>query len=173
MAAPTNAIRSKRSVSEWLHGYTGQKYVTTLVFLLIPIVLMILFTIIPAVNMGIFSFQERDQFGASVKWVGLDNYKTLFSDSTYFETFINSLYYFAGSFVQQAVALLIATILCTKIKFANLFKGVIFFPYMMNGVAVSLIFRRFFQIDACRIHQHVETSHPFLRCFCPFAGYAG
>ncbi|MDE7234542.1 MAG: sugar ABC transporter permease, partial [Ruminiclostridium sp.] len=25
------------------------------------------------------------------------------------------------------------------------FKGILFFPYMMNGVAVSLIFRRFFQ----------------------------
>ena len=146
MAAPSGAnIKKKKSISEWLHGYTGQKYTTTIIFLLIPIVLMILFTIIPAVNMGIFSFQERDQFGASVKWVGLDNYRTLFSDTSYFQTFINSIYYFIGSFVQQAIALLVATILCTKVRFANLFKGIIFFPYMMNGVAVSLIFRRFFQ----------------------------
>ena len=130
---------------QWLRGYTGQKYVTTFIFLLIPLVLLVLFTVIPAVNMGIFSFQERDQLGATVKWVGLDNYKTIFTDSSYWSTFINSLYYMAGSFLQQGIALLVATILCSKIKFANLFKGVIFFPYMMNGVAVSLIFRRFFQ----------------------------
>jgi multiple sugar transport system permease protein len=38
-----------------------------------------------------------------------------------------------------------AQVLCSKIRFKNVFKGIIFFPYMMNGVAVSLIFRRFFQ----------------------------
>ena len=135
----------KRTLMQWLKGYTGQKYATTFLFLLIPLVLLILFTVIPAVNMGIFSFQERDQLGATVKWVGLDNYKTIFTDSSYWSTFINSLYYMVGSFLQQGIALLVATILCSKIKFANLFKGVIFFPYMMNGVAVSLIFRRFFQ----------------------------
>ena len=135
----------KRTLMQWLRGYTGQKYVTTFIFLLIHLVLLVLFTVIPAVNMGIFSFQERDQLGATVKWVGLDNYKTIFTDSSYWSTFINSLYYMAGSFLQQGIALLVATILCSKIKFANLFKGVIFFPYMMNGVAVSLIFRRFFQ----------------------------
>ncbi len=135
----------KRTFMQWLQGYTGQKYLTTFLFLLIPLILLVLFTIIPAVNMGIFSFQERDQLGATVKWVGLDNYKTIFTDSTYWSTFINSLYYMAGSFAQQGLALLVATILCSKIKFANVFKGIIFFPYMMNGVAVSLIFRRFFQ----------------------------
>lgn len=39
----------------------------------------------------------------------------------------------------------LATVLCSKIRFANFFKGVLFFPYMINTVAVALIFRRFFQ----------------------------
>ena len=106
---------------------------------------MILFTVIPAANMFIFSFQDRDQFGVNPEWVGLDNYKTIFTDTSYLSTFRSSLYYLAGSFAQQAIALFIAVLLCSKIKVANLFKGIIFFPYMMNGVAVSLIFRRFFQ----------------------------
>lgn len=118
---------------------------TTFLFLLIPLVLLILFTLIPAVNMGIYSFQKRDQMGVTVEWVGFDNYVRLFTDDSYLKTFANSLYYLLGSFVQLAMALFIATLLCSKIKFANLFKGVLFFPYMMNGVAVSLIFRRLFQ----------------------------
>lgn len=138
-------VKQKRTLLEWVRGYTGQKYITTVLFLLIPIVLLTLFTLIPAVNMVIFSFQERDQLGVNPKWVGLDNYVTLFTDPTYLSTFKNCIYYFFGSFIQLALALLIATILCSKIKFGNLFKGILFFPYMMNGVAVSLIFRRFFQ----------------------------
>lgn len=118
---------------------------TTFLFLLIPLTLLILFTLIPAVNMGIYSFQKRDQMGVTVEWVGFDNYVRLFTDDSYLKTFANSLYYLLGSFVQLSLALFIATLLCSKIKFANLFKGVLFFPYMMNGVAVSLIFRRLFQ----------------------------
>lgn len=137
--------RQKRTFSQWLKGYTGQKYATTLLFLLIPLVLLILFTLIPACNMVIYSFQKRDQFGINPEWVGLDNYAVMFTDESYLKTFGNSLYYLLGSFIQLSLALFIATLLCSKIKFASFFKGVMFFPYMMNGVAVSLIFRRFFQ----------------------------
>lgn len=138
-------VKQKRTLAEWLRGYTGQKYLTTVLFLLVPIVLLTLFTLIPAVNMFIFSFQERDQLGVNPKFIGLGNYITLFTDPSYLTTFKNCIYYFFGSFIQLGLALLIATILCSKIRFANLFKGILFFPYMMNGVAVSLIFRRFFQ----------------------------
>lgn len=142
MAANT---KQKRTFMQWVKGYTGQKYFTTVLFLMIPLALLILFTLIPAFNMGVYSFQKRDQLGVSVEWVGIDNYVRLFTEESYLKTFANSIYYLFGSFVQLALALFIATLLCSKIKFANFFKGVLFFPYMMNGVAVSLIFRRFFQ----------------------------
>ena len=121
------------------------KLITVILFLLIPTVLLITFTYIPAFNMFKYSFEERDQFGASVEFIGLENYKTIFTTPEYFSTFKNSLYYLAGSFIQLALALFMATILCSKIRFANFFKGVLFFPYMINTVAVAVIFRRFFQ----------------------------
>ena len=126
------AIQKRRTLWQWLKGYTGQKYMTTVLFLAIPVALLILFTIIPAVNMIIFSFQQRDQLGVNVQWVGFDNYKTLFTDMAYLSTLINSLYYFVGSFIQLGL---------------GLFKGILFFPYLMNGVAVALIFQRFFRGD--------------------------
>ncbi len=137
----------KRTLLQWLRGYTGQKYMTTILFLAIPVALLVLFTIIPAINMFIFSFQQRDQLGVNVQWVGLDNYKTLFTDMSYLQTLLNSIYYFVGSFIQLGLALFIAVILCSKIKLAGVFKGFIFFPYLMNGVAVALIFQRFFRGD--------------------------
>lgn len=121
------------------------KMLTVFLFLLIPTVLLVIFTYIPAANMIGYSFEERDQFGVNVKFVGLKNYKTVFTTPEYFAAFKNSLYYLAGSFIQLALALFLATVLCSKIRFANFFKGVLFFPYMINTVAVALIFRRFFQ----------------------------
>ena len=109
----------------------------------------IIFSVIVSfiLHMFIFSFQSRDQLGLNVEWVGFQNYETLFTDPSYLKTLVNSLYYFAGSFIQLSLALFIATILCSKIRMAGLFKGIIFFPYLMNGVAVALIFQRFFKGD--------------------------
>ena len=56
-------------------------------FLLIPTVLLVIFTYIPAAEMVIFSFEERDQFGVDVKYVGLQNYKTVFDTPEYFAAF--------------------------------------------------------------------------------------
>lgn len=122
-----------------------EKMITVCLFLLIPTLLLVIFTYIPAAEMVKFSFEERDQFGQNVKFVGLENYKTVFTTPEYFAAFKNSIYYLCGSFIQLGLALFIATILCSKIRFANFFKGVAFFPYMINTVAVALIFRRFFQ----------------------------
>ena len=128
-----------------LSGQYVNKMLTVVLFALIPTVLLITFTYIPAFNMLKYSFEKRDQFGASVEFVGLDNYKTIFTTPEYFTTFANSLYYLAGSFIQLALALFLATILCSNVRFSNFFKGVLFFPYMINTVAVAVIFRRFFQ----------------------------
>ncbi len=136
--------KEKVGLKEWSKTYSGQKFITTILFLLIPLVLLVVFTFLPAANMIGYSFQERDQFGVNPEFVGLENYKTIFTDPDYLITFKNSLYYLAGSLVQQVLALLLASILCTQIKLKGLFKGVIFFPYLMNGVAVSIIFQRFF-----------------------------
>ncbi len=136
-------MQEKRSFFEWLKTYDGQKFTTTILFLLIPLVLLVLFTFVPAFNMLIYSFQSRDLF--KVKgWLGFDNYIRVFTDKEFLTTFKNSLYYLVGSFFQQGFALLVAAILCAEIRFKGFFKGVLFFPYLMNGVAVSIIFQRFF-----------------------------
>ena len=157
------AVAKKSGLGHWARSKSGKKAITTFTFLFIPLVLLLLFTVIPAINMVIYSFQSRDRFGIDVEWVGFNNYVTIFTQSEYLSTFKTSLYYMVGSFVQQIFALLVATILCSKIKFANVFKGVLFFPYMMNGVAVSLIFRRFFQ--GAGINGNTGTLNTILQAF--------
>lgn len=132
--------------ANWCKTYQGQKYITSVLFLLIPVILLVVFTFVPAYQIIPYSFQERGQLstGDQIKFVGLENYKTIFTDQTYLETFANSIYYLLGSFLQQIIALVLASILCAKIRLKNVFKGIVFFPYLMNGVAVSIIFLNFF-----------------------------
>lgn len=144
MNALSGKLAPKKKNKFSLKDYKTQKYITTIVFMLIPFALLIIFTYIPAAKMIGYSFQERDQFGVNPKFVGFDNYVTIFKTPEYFSTFKNSIYYLFGSFIQLGLALFIATILCSKIKFRNFFKGMLFFPYMINGIAVAIIFKRFF-----------------------------
>ncbi len=59
--------------------------------------------------------------------------------------FFVSLYYLAASAVQIVVALYFATVLSFNLRLRNLFKGILFFPYLINGVAIGFVFLYFFQ----------------------------
>ncbi len=54
-----------------------------------------------------------------------------------FRVFLVSVYYFLATFVQMALALYFATILSFSTRFSNLFRGILFFPYLINGVAIA------------------------------------
>ncbi len=47
----------------------------------------------------------------------------------------------------MALALYFATILSFKVRYKNFFKGAIFFPYLLNGVAIGFMFLLFFRPD--------------------------
>jgi len=51
------------------------------------LVIVSVFFFWPAGQALVQSLQEQDAFGLSVNWVGLDNFKTLLSDSAYLESF--------------------------------------------------------------------------------------
>lgn len=125
--------RSTRSGDRW----------TPYLFLLIPIGLLLLLTYLPVANMFYYSVTDWDGLDKTKNLVGLDNYAAVFTQPDNLRVFVVSLYYFAGSFVQMALALYFATILSFKIRGKNLWKGILFFPYLINGVAIGLIFLNF------------------------------
>lgn len=121
-----------------------QRTLTICVFLAIPLVLLLLFTYLPMLDMFKFSFMRWDGYGEKT-YIGLDNYVTIFTTPAYFTLFKTSLYYFAGSLVQIAVALYFSTIFFYKMPGKNLFKGILFFPSLLNGVAIGFAFLYFFK----------------------------
>ena len=129
-----------------LRRLSYQRTLTICLFLAIPMVLLILFTYLPFGDMLHYSTLRWNGF-SEPKFIGLDNYKTLFSNPQYFSVFKTSIYYFIGSLIQIALALYLATILYYPLKCKNFFKGVLFFPYMLNGVAIGFVFLYFFKPD--------------------------
>lgn len=114
-------------------------------FLAAPLALLITFTYAPVANMLAYSFTDWDGVSPELSYIGADNYVEIFTRPELFQVFFVSGYYLAASAVQIVVALYFATVLSFNIRFRNLFKGLLFFPYLINGVAIGFVFLYFFQ----------------------------
>jgi ABC-type sugar transport systems, permease components len=128
---------------KWLKSRKGQQAIVIITFMLIPLVLLFVFQLLPFAKMVEFSFYKMKYVGSRT-YVGLDNYKQVFSRKDCFGALKLSLYYMAGAVVQLALALYLATLLSFKTKFGNFFKGAMFFPFLINSIAVGFIFKFFF-----------------------------
>ncbi len=134
----------KRTWHDFITNNKVQQRLTICAFLAIPLVLLIVFTYLPLGDMIRYSLYRWDGY-SDMKFVGLKNYATLFTDPQYFSAFKTSLYYFIGSLIQIAIALYFATLFFYKLRGKNFFKGVLFFPYLLNGVAIGFVFLYFFK----------------------------
>jgi ABC-type sugar transport system permease subunit len=118
---------------------------TPWLFLAAAVGFLLLFTYWPAVNLFYYSVTDWDGIDQTKNFVGLDNYVQVFTDPRVFSVFGVSLYYLIASFVQMAIALYFATILSFSTRFSSLFRGIMFFPYLINGVAIGFVFLYLFQ----------------------------
>lgn len=137
--------KKKNALVEFFSRRAVQKWVIVILFLIIPIALLVVFTYIPLFDMVGYSFFKWNGTSKQKTWIGLNNYIEVFTRPEYLKVLKTSIYYFIGSIVQIILALFFATILNYKIKGRNFFKGVIFFPSLLNGVAIGLIFLLFYK----------------------------
>ncbi len=118
---------------------------TPWLFLFVPLALLLVFTYIPVISMFWYSTTDWNGISKTKHFIGLNNYIEFFSRPELFRVFRVSLYYLGAAVIQMVLALYFATLLSFNTRFKNLFKGVLFFPYLINGVAISFIFLYFFQ----------------------------
>jgi multiple sugar transport system permease protein len=142
--AAESASGSRRKRGAPPHSGRRQNIVPWL-YLLVPLALLITFVYVPVFNLFYYSVTNWDGITPNPSLVGSSNYKEIFTDSVYFDVFKVAVYYLIAAVIQIALALYFATILSFNIKFRNFWKGVLFFPYLINGVAISFIFLYFFQ----------------------------
>ena len=121
-----------------------QKVAVIFLFAVVPVFLLMLFTYIPFVKMIQFSFYDMS-YTKNRGLVGWNNYLRVFTKSEYIDAILLSLYYMAGAVVQLALALFFASVLSLeRIRGAGAFKAVMFFPFLVNGIAIGYIFKFFF-----------------------------
>ncbi len=134
------------SFKKWITSRKVQQVLIVIGFSLIPVALLMIFTYIPFGEMVKFSFYKM-KYTTPVQnrqYVGLKNYLDVFRRKDCFGALKLSLFYMVGALIQLVLALYLATILSFKVKGGNFFKGVMFFPYLISGIAIGFIFKFFF-----------------------------
>ncbi len=148
MAATTNQTTQPKqkepfNLVKWAKSRKGQRSIIIVAFMFIPLLLLFTFTYLPFGEMFRFSFYRMKYIGPK-KFVGLDNYIQVFKRDDCFGALKLSLYYIGGALLQLVLALYLATMLSFKVKGGNIFKGFMFFPYLISGIAIGFIFKFFY-----------------------------
>lgn len=122
---------------------TKSSRIIIVLFLLIPVIQLLVFSYIPIISNVYLSFTNYKGVGIP-KWIGLKNYERLLTDPQYIMVFKNCLWYMLVAIPQLVFAFVLAIFVNGKFRGLNLFKGVLIIPYLLNGVIVSTIFIIFF-----------------------------
>lgn len=117
----------------------------TYMIITIPIVaLFFLFNTLPLIQGIIYSFTNFKGYG-DFDWVGLRNFKDLFTDArvgaSYAFTFRFAI---VATIITNVVSLLLAIGLNSKIKFKNTLRGLYFVPNVLGALVVGYIFSYIF-----------------------------
>lgn len=129
--------------SRWMKRGQWQRPLVMITFMAIPLLLLFTFTYLPFFKMVQFSFYDMKYIGAR-KFVGIKNYIDVFERDDCFRALYLSFYYMLGSVVQLSAALFFASILSFKTKGGAFFKGAMFFPSLICGIAVGFMFKFFY-----------------------------
>ncbi len=112
------------------------------------IALMILFLIGPILSVIALSFTNWQLGMTNINWVGLDNYREMIGDSTFWKAFNNTLMY-VGIVLPVSVigGLLVALLVETRMAGKALYRTLFFLPVMGTLIAMSIVWEYILQPD--------------------------
>ena len=104
------------------------------------LVIIAVFFFWPAGQALLQSVQQQDAFGTSVEWVGLENFRRLFSDPTYFDSFRTTAVFSVLVAVSGLViSLLLAVMADRVIKGATVYKTLLIWPYAVAPAVAGVL----------------------------------
>ena len=137
---PKKKKGSGRSRRESMQGVT---------FMLPTLIILVTFTLLPIAYSLFLSFTRVNLFGGiDFQWVGVENYVNAWNDDRVWTALKNTARY--ALFVvpiQTAIALLMAAVLNSGIRFQNTFRTIFFLPTLTSSSALTMIFMFLFSLN--------------------------
>src|SRR4051812_13739214 len=129
--------RLKSSTSESIAGY----------LFIAPLYIGLAFTvIIPILASFYFSFTDWNFIKGmkGINFVGLENFKELFSDTVFLNSLLNNVILLLVVPVGLFISLVFAVIINKNVYFKDFFKIIYFMPFISSIVAIAIVFQVLF-----------------------------
>ena len=115
-------------------------------FTIPSVILVVMMMYIPFVMSGFYSLTQWNGIAKDPVFIGLENFKTIFSGSS---DFLPALWFtirYTVLFVifSNVIALALAVALTKKFRLANVYRGLFFIPYIMSMTVVGFIWKFIF-----------------------------
>jgi len=102
------------------------------------IIVFVGLVIFPIALAAYYGFYKWQGYGAPTDWVGLGNYKIIFTDPDFHRVLLhNGLIVVASLVIQGPLAILLALLLNQKIRGRSLIRVLIFVPFVISEVVVG------------------------------------
>lgn len=112
--------------------------------LVIPVLLLIGFVVVPALDLIRMSLTSWDGYSPEKQFIGIGNYISMFQNKDLWLSLRNNAVYFVVHLGMIFLELAFAVLLIGKLRAAKFYKTMVFLPYIINGVAISYAFSYFF-----------------------------
>jgi len=104
------------------------------------LVVIIVFFFWPAGQAVLQSFQQSDAFGTSVEWVGLENFRNLWQDTTYLESFkTTAVFSILVATLGLSLSLVLAVFADRVVKGGTVYKTLLIWPYAVAPAVAGVL----------------------------------
>ncbi|WP_054949152.1 carbohydrate ABC transporter permease [Numidum massiliense] len=109
------------------------------VFIAAPVLVFLTFTLYPIVHAFLISFQKYNVSGS--EWIGLENYRDIFTSELFGKAFIVTVIYTVGTVPVNVLISLGLALLIFKLgkKSQTFFKASFYLPAVTSGVTLALV----------------------------------
>ncbi len=118
---------------------TGKHSVVPYLFVLPVFLFMLLFSYAPMPYGWYLSVFKSELGTGKLIFAGLDNYRFIFSDPNFWESFFNTFEYtFISTFLLVTLGLITALVLDKKVKFSSTYLTIMFVPWIISDVVTGI-----------------------------------
>ncbi len=126
--------------------YSRKENMMGFLFILPAMLPLLLFWILPVVFSGGLSFTDWDMMSENVRFMGIKNYTSLLKDPGFAKVLKNTLIFAVGSTIPTiALGMLIALVMNGARRGTDVYRTIIFAPYITPMVAVSVVWSWIFE----------------------------
>lgn len=126
----------------------GKENASGFLLSLMPVIGFVLFGLVPMILAVFMAFMHIEGFNFDNAYFNHgENFVTVLSDQLFWKSIVNTLYMSLSTFINIALALIVAFLLTKKIRGKKLFRTIYFIPYVCSVVAITLMWQWIFNTN--------------------------